>query len=231
MTPYKFPYLLLVGALIVVFIGCQTNRSKKIEESSDIIEKARETSQPDAFNLIQFVTSHSRERTEDSIAFEYAQKDSIPLEFRKHFIAGQTFGPEYDYILPLENWPCYFWNDYLFLDSLFYFSFIHQDEFCCKTLYGMLVDVESQKTTDLSRLALEGGDGGWVESDYGKWFGKDSLYVVQPEYYDALDPDSLGFTEVKYDTTWVAVIITRQGKFQTLVLDSTTSFTLEKFDY
>ena len=223
--------MLLLGVPLILS-SCQPG----LKQAEDIkVEEVKVETQLDSIpsivldlNLVEYVSKHSKPRKNDSISLAYLRKDTISVAFREKYLFGKLSGPSYDSPLPRETWPCYFWKDYVQLDSLFYFSFVREEETCCKILYGVTVHLESNEIIDISMLALEGGDGGWYESDYGKWIDQSTLEVVEVEYYNELDPGSLGLTLVHYDTTWVSVKINSNGHFSTLKLDSVSETSLEK---
>ena len=234
-------YLLFSSIILFAVLGCsqsneqnQTIPSVSIEHLNEEELGPHEVSEalkPQHSNLVQQIIANAKPRQDNIDSIYYNLKDTIPIAFRKDNLFGLMPGPHYDTRLPDETWPCYFWNDYYELDSVLYFSFTRIEESCCLILYGVTVDKNKARILDITMLGLHGGDGGWIESDYGKWINDSTVNIVSPEYYNELVADANGYSTVHFDTTWVTINFDSKGKFRRQILDTVSFSTLEQLEY
>lgn len=137
----------------------------------------------------------------------------------------EVFLEKYIFNLPVSNIPAFsipkdihgqfYFNEYWESPDLFVFSIVYADESCCHSVYAITVDKKNNRIISAGLLGLSGGDGGWVEDDYGQWINDSTLRVVKPESYSGTDD---GTTTI--DTTWLEIGYTRAGLFRQSKLDS-----------
>lgn len=142
----------------------------------------------------------------------------IPKEFLELFIEGEKIKFGFPETLPI-NYPSEFrFYQYKEYNNFYFFNFIHANEYCCKTVYGVSMDKTDLKVINIAVFGLTGGDGGWSENDTGNW-KNDSIFTINKAQFN---DDDLSENQNKYeiDTLFAEIKINEKGIFNWKVIDS-----------
>ncbi|TMM59313.1 hypothetical protein FEE95_07735 [Maribacter algarum] len=108
-------------------------------------------------------------------------------------------------------------DEYVFLEFKVFenfnlYTFVHDNETCCRTLYAVTIGKENNNTINIGVIGYEGGDGGWVGKQYGSWTSEAIIETTTTSDYDEDLIESNNNTEV--DTTWSFIKIDQNGYFE-----------------
>jgi hypothetical protein len=142
----------------------------------------------------------------------------IPKEFLELFIEDKRIEFGFPETLPI-NYPTEFrFYQYKEYNNFYFFNFIHANEYCCKTVYGVSIDKTDLKVINIAVFGLTGGDGGWSENDTGNW-ENDSLFAITKAQFND-DDLSQNQNEYEIDTLFAEIRINEKGVFNWRNIDS-----------
>jgi len=171
---------------------------------------------------INYIKSKTSPLTEiiDIENINVKELEKIPKKFIENYLTPHklNFGfPEY---LPSDYPESYAFNEFKEFDKFYLFTFIHDNETCCRTLYAATTDKEKLKIISIGVIGYEGADGGWIGKKIGKWTRETIIETVESSSYNEDLEENNNNTEI--DTTW-SVIKTGQNGF----LENTDSHTVK----
>ena len=218
----KKTFLLL---LIIQIISCKSDSEKKNIDKNEnvinnpIVEEIRDNQTikkiNEKENLIDYNISYIKSQTSklsdiidlDSVDFKNLKK--IPKRFLEKYISSHKidFGtPEY---LPSDYPESYSFYQSKSYENFFLFTIIHENEFCCKTLYAVTTRKDKISIINISVIGLIGMDGGWYGKRFGKWFNDYGIGSTLINSYDEDLIEENNKTEI--DTTWSEYEFSKKG--------------------
>jgi hypothetical protein len=166
----------------------------------------------------RFIRSRCRKRQpEFTVPVSGTPLKPIPEGFLEEFIFNLPVTNLHDFSIPRDAQGLFYFNDYWENEALFVFSIVYVDESCCRQVFAITVSKRNDRILGAGFLGLSGGDGGWVEYDYGTWVNDSTLRLVKAESQSLEEP---GETTTTADTTRLEIWHDHSGRFQQSKLDS-----------
>jgi len=219
---------ILLIVLIILFQSCKSESKKQLE--TEVIEKRTEI-------IVEEIESKTKEHVPqiDSIMepteldIDYiksktsplsktinveniivSELEKIPLEFIAKYITPHKIDIGYPEYLPADYPESYAFNEFKEFDNFYLFTFIHDDENCCRTLYAVTIEKEKLKVISIGVIGFTGADGGWIGKKIGKWTRETIIETMTTSSYDEDFIEKNNNTEI--DTTW-SIIKTGQNGY------------------
>ena len=143
---------------------------------------------------------------------------TIPIEFLETYVKEQNIKFGWTSELGIKYPEEFRFYQHKEFPNFYFFSFIHANEYCCRTVYGVSLSKESLKPINIAVLGLTGGDGGWSENDTGYWESDSILKINKAQYNDESSDDNSSISEI--DTLFAKIQIDNNGIFDFIKIDS-----------
>ncbi len=142
----------------------------------------------------------------------------IPVEFLEKYVKEQDIKFGWTDKLGVKYPEEFRFYQHKEFSNFHFFSFIHANEYCCNTVYGVSLSKENLTPINIAVFGLTGGDGGWSENDTGYW-ENDSIFKINKAQFndESLNDDSTSF---EIDTLFAKIQIYNNGIFEFIKLDS-----------
>ncbi|MCF6350548.1 MAG: hypothetical protein L3J23_05895 [Flavobacteriaceae bacterium] len=150
--------------------------------------------------------------------FDIYKLNKVPKEFLIQFVKGKKIQFGFPKTLPIDYPTEFRFYQHKEFNDFYFFSFIHANETCCRTLYGISLNKKDLKVINIATFALTGGDGGWSENDIGNWKTEYLFEVKKAEFLDKEIYENIEFDEI--DTLFAQIKIDKKGIFEWKKLDS-----------
>ncbi|SDY08309.1 hypothetical protein SAMN05444411_1211 [Lutibacter oricola] len=217
---------IILFLFLILLISCKNDSQKKNidkienEEFTKVkIEKVNDSKKneqkDEEINLINFNIEYIKSKTSklteninvDSINIKELNK--IPKEFLKKYISSHKIDFGYPEYLPVDYPESYSFYQFKEFENFFLFTIIHQNEFCCQTLYAVTTEKNEISIINISVIGFVGADGGWKGKRFGKWFNEFGIGSTLINFYDEdLDENT---KNVEIDSTWSEYEFSKNG--------------------
>jgi len=143
----------------------------------------------------------------DSIETENLHK--IQRKFLEKYISCHKIEIGYPEYLPADYPTSYSFYQFKELENFYLFTFIHENEFCCKTLYAVTTEKKSISIISIAAIGFEGGDGGWMGERYGHWLSEYGIDSTMINIYERESAENNH--PIERDTTWSEYQFDKKG--------------------
>lgn len=143
--------------LLTAIAGCGIKQSEPTTAQALTAQQGKRTSY-----FVEQIKSNSIKRLKhyniDSLHIHKLKQ--IDSTFFKTYFNGLAIDNYKDEKIVFDKWSRYYFFDYVELDNLLLFSFIHDDEVGYNNVYHITLESDSNKIISSNLIAATGGDGG-----------------------------------------------------------------------
>jgi hypothetical protein len=213
-------------ALAILFLiinySCKKDNNIKLTEITNdtVFEEVTKSKSIDSLGIqtgfnIEYIKSKTSNLS-DKIRVSYnpnnKNKNSIPKEFLTNFIKPHKIDIGYPEYLPDDYPQSYSFKEFKEYPEFDLFTFTHDDESCCTTLYAVTTKKGTLEVINIGVIGYTGGDGGWVGEKYGDWTNEYLIKSIEPSEYEEPAPEKP--IEKEIDTIWSEIKILKSGKME-----------------
>ena len=190
-----------------IFLPIKANGPQNILSFDNLISRTRAV--PDSGRIERFsLIKHGRvSYLPPSFITKYITPKKIDFGFPNHLYAEENYNQAFTF----DNVKEY--------DHFYMLTFYHDNESCCRTLYGATIKKDTMQIINIGVLEYEGGDGGWSGSKHGKWSTDSTFDCVTYSEYDEDFIDDTNSTEI--NTFWSIINRSKAGMMHEIITDST----------
>lgn len=173
--------------IILIFVGCK-NAGEKNQQSTFASKRSEneEASKKHSFP-IDFIIKHSRKR---KVKYEIKELTTgnlrqITPAFFQTYLDNHPLKSKKNKKLNFDKYARYFFFDYVKRKDYVFFTIIYSNEDGYDAYYHFTYDLKKDQLTDVTRIAIVGGDGGYSQHEtllYSHAFTR--LHVKTKEMYD-----------------------------------------------
>lgn len=141
-------------------------------------------------------------------------KKFIPREFLSKHISNHKIDIGFPDYLSAEYPESYSFEEFKEFKDFDLFTFTHDDESCCTTLYAATTKKDTLDIISISVIGYTGGDGGWNGAKYGTWIKQNLISNLEYSFSQELfaEPNETPQTEI--DTIWSEIKLLTNGKME-----------------
>tara|TARA_R110002049_G_scaffold251627_5_gene426039 strand:- start:13840 stop:14505 length:666 start_codon:yes stop_codon:yes gene_type:complete len=204
-----FPFL-----IVLIIFSCNEPQNDSLNkqeahfnEDSNTVSFSKQTEQSYSIDYIRSMTIRHTDTLDMTLVNAEKLKD-IPKEFIEKYISPNEVKMGFDKYLNTEYPEAFKFYQFKEFNEFYLFTFIYEDETCCRWIYGCTLNKDSFNVINIGVLAYSGADGNWTGKKYGRWFNESGIELTQVSYYSPEDDSNSEF-----DTTWVEIQLEDNGLF------------------
>lgn len=198
-----------------VFAEFDADSIAENEERSVILDSLEIES---IFNSDYIKSKTSKLSSVISVDFESKNKQNfIPNEFVSQILTPHKIDIGYPENLHPDYPKAYSFKEFKEFSDFDLFTFTHDDESCCRTLYAATTKKDTLEIISIGVIGYTGGDGGWTGEQFGTWINDSILKTTIVSDYDE---DLIDNNNSEIDSIWTVIKLNQYGYLQEIRIDS-----------